>query len=1400
MAYKQNKVSTPVPDYSRYYNEDFHDTSPRAYQLKTDDVEGAGCFVAGTKIFTHQGMKPIEKVKVGAIVITYDKDGNIEHGCVSKIHVHKKDEQKDSIVRFTLSDDTVLEVTSNHGMWQDDEETPFVEARELRIGDHLYGMNGEPLEITGRKVTALKNMDDDFCSYNLTVTPQHTYIAEGIKVHNGGGDKSGGQNTPVESPNTLRSKTTAKIQEIISEGEIEGLVNDGQSLFFDDTPIINSDDSPNFEDVAFIFVEGTPDQDAMPGFDAAEAETVVNVEMIAGGTGVIRTIPGGTDAIRLVIQLPGGLYHTDTSTGNIQGHSVDFRLDTRLSGGVWEEQMTQTITGKTMSTYESAYRLDAPSPYDGIASWEVRAKRLSPVDAKATTKSVTFLARITEIQEIQIAYENVAVSGVTVDAKATGGNIPVRSYDIKGIKVKIPTNYDPLTRVYTGPWDGSFKVEWTDNPAWVTYDLLVSERYGLGEFIDEATIDKFSFYDASQYNDELVDDGNGGTEPRFTFNTQLAVQTDSWKLVQNVASVMRATVLPGTIITLLQDRPSETVKLITNANVLDGTFNYTGTALATRKTVAHVSYNDPLDRYLPHTITEEDTAGIARYGFNPTEVAAFACTSEGQARRQARWVLDTELNTAEACVFAVALDNADLLPGDVVKIMDRDYSALELAGRVAGGSTTVIDLDRDVVLEPGESYTFSVMDADNLAISERTVTTGAGTVNQITVTPALLDTGLALKNQMWTLESDIGVVARQFRILFMRETEKGKFEISSSQYDPGKYARVETGITIPPEVYSDLSAAGTVAEIDPPTYEVQAYVDPVFGSQVKLVVKWDHPDTFSHKFKIMYRRDDGNFTDPIFRQEKEFEILNILPGKIETMISAINTRGVSSVPYISDFTYAPGVTNTMDPPINLVITTDTRDSGSTTSATPDFSFQFENNPTNDDIGGTGVFGGIAGYSIVIQDDVFTEIDRREIGSEPNKDPYFQETFNFADNAATAGGPHREINVLVYTRTADGALSTAAISQTFTNPFPPAPGLGLQDNPQGSFATVTPTGANRDTAGTVICIRDTAGDFTPVIGDIVYQGADTAMQIPFGAPLTARSVKAAVFDSFSFSFNDLIFSSLERQEPSPYGIASVTTLPTLPTPLYPDGVVVFLTTDRKLYRVTLNGTVWSTAVDGADIEARTILANSIVAGDITAAEMEIGTITAASGIIATAAIETANIADLNVDTINVANGAITNIGQHEVGSISAKTPFAGTSNGDFPQTGTRPVTWVTIATVPITIDSTASDVIITINADVLVESGYPVGGVTRGSEYVGVGIRRDSFLIWQGLFDIGRHSSAGQGWTKDYAQARSGASTIDGGISGAHTYYLQVFGQTEGSNYNTQYYHYQNTIIVTEVKK
>ena len=1386
---------------ARYFSEDFHETSTEALEAHGKHIEGAGgCFVAGTMIRTTRGYKPIEKLKKGDAVIAYDRYGNLEAGFVKELHVHKKAEQDSDIITFTFDNDDKLTVTGNHGIYTGDEEVPFVEAQELDVDDTVHMLEGNEIvtrTIVDKDVKLLRYKKKDFTVYNMTITPQHTYIAGGVLVHNGGGGKSGDSRAPVEGPNTLRSRSVIRVQEVISEGEIEGLVDDELGILFDDTPIVSASGQPNFENVSYVFNEGTASQEYMPGFSAVEAETAVGVE-VTNSTPVTRTVAPNTDAVRTKLTLPAGLYSTDLETGDINGHEVTITWRRRhpSGSGTWEVVTQDTVKGKATAFYQRDYRIPEPETANGEA-WDVQMIRNSADETKSTTRSNTFFDAFTEIQEIKLAYPNTCVVGIEVDAESTGGNIPVRAYDVYGIKIKVPTNYDPLTRTYTGAWNGQFKVAWTDNPAWVVYDLLTNTRYGLGEYIDETTIDKFEFYDAAVYNDSLVDDGDGGTEPRYTFNAQLATQQDSWAAIQAVASSMRASVIAGSIITLFQDRPTPVSRLITNANVLDGTFTYSSTGLATRNTVARVTYNDPDDRFLLKTVTEEDTAAIARYGFNPTDVATLGCTSEGQARRIAKWFLETELNTPELVSFGGSFEIADLLPGEVIKILDRDYAAIDQAGRVAGGTTTTeVVLDREVTLVGGETYSLSILDPSTGAIEERTVTNAPGTYTTINVSSAFPKIGSAYANAPWMLESDVGVQARQFRVVSKTEDERGMYTVTCAGHDPTKYARIESGINVPPGVFSNINSQA-IDPISDITFQVESYVDPTFGGRVKLRANWASPGSLVTKYGVQWRKDSNNFSEIRWTTEPNFEVDPITPGDYEFMVVAYTVRGVKSVPYLETYTFAPGTNNTMNPPLNLRVSPDIQGGSTTEFAAQDLTILFDVNPANDDIGGIDVFGGIAGYKVVWKDSLDNELDTVTLQNTPNYDAdTFSVTFPFATNVGSAGGPHRTVKADIYTLTTNGAQSTTALSATLTNPFPEAPGVTILDNPDGAFVSATPLFDDVDVAGMVVCGRDTSGNFTPVEGDILYAGKDLSVQVPYAAPFESRSIRVAVYDTFGYSFSDLVFSTFEIQEASPYGISSLTTLPPLPNSLYPPGVVIYLQTDAKLYRVDTDGNSWTAATDGSDINPRSITADRIVAGDISAAEIGANSITVANAALDNAVVQTANIADLNVTTLKIENGAVTNVGSQTVGAPGIKTPFTGTYNAN-PPNWTNPVTFTNIASVPLTIDSTSSEIILWCSIYAVVESNYDLsGGATRASEYIGARMRRGGFTLWSGLEDIGRSG----GWVKDYAIIQSGAVTTDTGIVGNQTFYLDLFGQTKGGQIAAEFYHYECSLVVMEVKR
>jgi hypothetical protein len=494
-------------------------------------------------------------------------------------------------------------------------------------------------------------------------------------IEGSGGKGGGGGHTPVEAADTLRSRALVRVVDLISEGEIVGLVTgDAQSIFFDDTPVKSDDGTFNFLNVQYTTREGLPTQTYIPGFASIETERVAGVPITATSSALRSVSSTAVDAVRVTIQWPNGMAEASTSNGDIKGSSVGIAIDVKLSSsGTFTNVLSTTVSGKAMSVYEKAWRVERPVGTTGF--WDIRVRRTTADSTSTAIRNNFTWARYTELIDQKSTYANSAVVGIAADAQATGGNIPVRSYRVKGIKVQLPSNYNPVTRVYTGVWDGTFQAAaFTDNPAWILYDLLLNTRYGMGEFITASDVDKYSFYDAGVYNDALVSNGNGGTEPRFAFNGVIQSRDDAIKVLQAVASCMRSTLIYyGGLIRVNQDRPSSVLKTITNSDVVDGLFTYSGSSIIQRTTAVNVQFNDKNDKWLPRIISEDDTTGIARYGYNATDIAAFGCTSEGQARRLGRWTLYTNLHQVEACIWKASFNNQELSIGDVVNVSDSFY-------------------------------------------------------------------------------------------------------------------------------------------------------------------------------------------------------------------------------------------------------------------------------------------------------------------------------------------------------------------------------------------------------------------------------------------------------------------------------------------------------------------------------------------------------------------------------------------------------------------------------------------------------------------------------------------------------------------------------------------------------
>ncbi|RYZ43314.1 MAG: host specificity protein J, partial [Myxococcaceae bacterium] len=484
----------------------------------------------------------------------------------------------------------------------------------------------------------------------------------------GGKGEGGAQRAPVESPNTLKSTSHARVLDLLCEGEIEGLVAGLKSVYLDGVPIQNADGTYNFTGVTVYDVKGTQSQEYIPGFPSGEAEFTVGVE-VKHATPVVRTVTDSqVDAVRVTLQVPQ-LTYQDPTTGDLKPSFVLVSVAVQSNGGGYVEQNLQGaeyFEGKCTSPYERTYRVELT----GSPPWDIRVTRVSQ-DADSVTKQnkVVWKSYATLLDE-KLSFPNSALCALQVSAHQFS-SIPTRSYRIRGLKVRVPANYNASARTYEGTWDGTWKVAWTDNPAWCFYDLLTTKRYGLGRFLNEAAVDKWGLYTVARYCDELVPDGQGGQEPRFRCNLYLQTQEDAYKVVSNLASVFRGmTYWASGAVFVAQDAPRDAEYLFTPANVVDGLFTYASSGKRARHTVALVTWNDPSNHFKAAQEFVTDEEGLATYGYNPTDVVALGCTSRGQAQRVGRWLLFTERLETETVTFRTGLEGAMRNPGAVVKLQD----------------------------------------------------------------------------------------------------------------------------------------------------------------------------------------------------------------------------------------------------------------------------------------------------------------------------------------------------------------------------------------------------------------------------------------------------------------------------------------------------------------------------------------------------------------------------------------------------------------------------------------------------------------------------------------------------------------------------------------------------------
>lgn len=608
----------------------------------------------------------------------------------------------------------------------------------------------------------------------------------GAKGGKGGG---GAARAAQEDPNTLRSVATARIIDLVSEGEIVGLANGLQSVYFDGVPVQNADGSFNFQGVKVEQRVGTPSQASVSGFAAVEAERLVD-QRVEYGSPVERVVTDpDIDAVRPKLVIPA-LTQQDKETGDLHGYKTTIAIDVQASGGAWVEVVRDVIEGKTTADYEKQYRIDKPA---GGVPWAFRMRRVVvDHDDDSSINDQTFFGTYTEVVDAKMAYPHSAYLAITIDADQFGDKIPKRSYDLFGIIVKVPSNYNPVTRGYSGLWDGTFKLAHTDNPAWVLYDLITNNRYGLGEFVDEARVNKGQLYQIAQYCDELIDDGFGGTQPRWTFNAQIRTQDDAYTLLRKVASVYRGVNYYGSgTINFVHDAPSDPVMIVAPANVVDGVFTYSSRSLKSRYSAVLTTYSNPSDAGRPAIDIWEDQAAVAARGWRKKDITAYACDSAGQARRTGKYEIDDDQNSLKSVNYKCGLDHLNVRPGDVIAVQDPSVAGMRLGGRIARVSVNRVFVDAlpsDLPLN--FNYTLRVMNraGDVLVRQVQSVDIKNNLIK--TVSP-LTDVAVGAVWVMSAAEVELPL----FRVRNISR-DGAVYSVDADEYDPNKYARIEQGLVL----------------------------------------------------------------------------------------------------------------------------------------------------------------------------------------------------------------------------------------------------------------------------------------------------------------------------------------------------------------------------------------------------------------------------------------------------------------------------------------------------------------------------------------------------------------------------------------------------------------------------
>jgi predicted phage tail protein len=1128
-------------------------------------------------------------------------------------------------------------------------------------------------------------------------------------VGSGGGKSGGGGGS--EAADTLVTNEMVKILNLLSEGEVNLYTGDGRSIFLNNIPLQNSDGSFNFGNynetveannstlyygagsTYWEYRNGAASQTPMdtPAFPSASTIFTVNQEMTGGtisppvsASPVIYSVTSPlVDYVKVAISLPNGIGNVD-GNGNIVGDTVNFAIDTKAhSGSSWVEVLNHTINAKSDNAAIVQYQVN--NPVSG-SLWDIRVRRITIDNSNATRKNQTYVDTIEEVQQITLPYNGIAYCGLALNAATIGGSntsIPQMSFLVSKGPIQIPSNYNPNTWTFTGVWDGTFTTGVTDDPAWVLYDLLTNPQYGVVLYgrLTAGMIDKYSFYNASVFNNGLVSNGKGGTEPRFTFNAAIQNRQDIYVTLNQVAATFNSVLCwDSGLLKVLQDRPTSSMYAITKSNVIGSDpvkpsyFNYSATPSTQRVTAVNVTYTDGSDpQFLPTTCSVTDSTGLTRYGYQPYNLAAFGATTEGQALRAGKYYLYQQLYNTEQVEFQTGPEGFNYALYDVFDLFDDDYAGTAVGGRVVAATTNSVTFDQPITITASSKVSIFQQDG---TYETHTITNSAGTYTTVNITGTFTE----IPTQYATYGVTSAIEPRQFRIVNLKYDSIAKtVDVIAAVYNEANYSYVESGVAVQAGVYTLATQVQPSAPTNVVTTPTQ-YINAVDNQLVHGVsVAWDRPASQNVSYMIKWRKDNGAYTSTPQFTTNSYTFTPIVQGVYEFLVYSINIAGNFSAPASQTYTLdtsGGGSSSSLADVTGLYVlgTTGTAWTGE------DLSITWTNPAANQ--------GLLKDFVVDFKTTTGTLL-RSVIVPNVNGGSAQSYVYTWAMNQVD-GGPNRSIAVTVYCRDAYNDL-TVGTTATMTNAAPPVP-LNISASPglQSCIIAWTPE-TGTDVAGYIVWYSETSG-FTPSSANAIDCGMSALASLPNLTKNTNYYFIVACYDVFGKSLTGSglnLSSQLEFTTPSNVGTPSGSSLPTtgmtagdfffltttstlykysgtawiavgvqegasLPTTGMNIGDVFFLTTNGKLYRYTSTG--WTTAVDGADIVANSIAANSIVTGSLTTAQFSTGSLNASVLTLGSGTSALFSVGSLTGDRIT-ANSIVA--GQLNVATLSAITANVGT---------------------------------------------------------------------------------------------------------------------------------------------